>query len=76
MRQSCHSLDALDVTFDDEHSVANAGLILAATLPSGRDRRRRCWDTGWRLLPPWAPSCAASPPAMCAGKGPLPAASG
>jgi len=32
MQKSCHNLDALDVTFDDEHSVANAGLILAATL--------------------------------------------
>jgi hypothetical protein len=32
MRQSCHSLDVLDVTFDDEHAVANAGLIAPATL--------------------------------------------
>jgi Transposase DDE domain group 1 len=32
MRVSCHSLDRLDVTFDDEHLVANAGLMLPATL--------------------------------------------
>jgi len=30
--QSSHSLDALGVTFDDANAVANAGLILAATL--------------------------------------------
>ena len=28
----CHSLDRLDVTFDDERLVANAGLMLPATL--------------------------------------------
>ncbi len=32
MRVSCHSLDRLNVTFDDEHLVANAGLMLPATL--------------------------------------------
>jgi hypothetical protein len=32
MRVSCHSLDRLDVTFDDERLVANAGLMLTATL--------------------------------------------
>jgi len=30
--RSCHSLDRCEVTFDDEHLVANAGLILPATL--------------------------------------------
>jgi Transposase DDE domain group 1 len=30
--RSCHSLDRVAVTFDDDHSVANAGLILPATL--------------------------------------------
>jgi Transposase DDE domain group 1 len=30
--RSCHSLDRLDVTFDDERLVANAGLIMPATL--------------------------------------------
>jgi len=30
--RSCHSLDAVDVTFSDEHLVANAGLVLPATL--------------------------------------------
>ena len=30
--RSCHSLDGLDVTFDDEHAVADAGLVLPATL--------------------------------------------
>ena len=32
MRVSCHSLDRLDVTFDDNRLVANAGLMLPATL--------------------------------------------
>lgn len=32
MRRSCHSLDRLAMTFDDDHAVANAGLILPATL--------------------------------------------
>jgi hypothetical protein len=32
MRVSCHSFDRLDVTFDDERLVANAGLVLPATL--------------------------------------------
>jgi hypothetical protein len=30
--RSSHSLDRLAVTFDDDHSVANAGLVLSATL--------------------------------------------
>jgi hypothetical protein len=30
--QVCHSLDRLDVIFDDEHLVANAGLMLPATM--------------------------------------------
>lgn len=30
--QSSHSLDRIDVTFDDPHAVADAGLILPATL--------------------------------------------
>jgi hypothetical protein len=30
--RSCHSLDRLDVNFDDERLVANAGLVLPATL--------------------------------------------
>jgi hypothetical protein len=32
MVSSCHSLDRIAVTFDDDHSVANAGLIAPATL--------------------------------------------
>jgi hypothetical protein len=32
MRSSCHSLDRVAVTFDDDHAVANAGLIAPATL--------------------------------------------
>jgi hypothetical protein len=32
MPGSSHVLDRIDVTFDDEHAVANAGLILPATL--------------------------------------------
>ena len=29
---SSHTLDQLDTCFDDTHEVANAGLLLAATL--------------------------------------------
>lgn len=32
MRSSCHSLDGIAVTFDDDHAVADAGLIAPATL--------------------------------------------
>lgn len=32
MGSSCHRLDRIGVTFDDEHAVANAGLIHPATL--------------------------------------------
>jgi len=32
MRESCHTLDRVAVSFDDEHAVANAGLIAPATL--------------------------------------------
>ena len=32
MRSSSHSLDKISVTFDDDHAVANAGLIQPATL--------------------------------------------
>lgn len=32
MAQACHSLDRIAVTFDDDHAVANAGLIQPATL--------------------------------------------
>ena len=32
MRTSSHSLDPISVTFDDDHAVANAGLIQVATL--------------------------------------------
>lgn len=32
MQPSCHSLDSLEVIFDDDHAVANAGLIAPATL--------------------------------------------
>src|ERR687891_1363552 len=30
--QSSHTLDQLDICFDDTHAVANAGLLLPATL--------------------------------------------
>src|SRR5258708_31116452 len=32
MRKSCHPLDRITVTFDDERLVANAGLMLPATM--------------------------------------------
>src|SRR5207245_9772683 len=30
--RSSHALDRTEITFDDDHSVANAGLLLTATL--------------------------------------------
>jgi hypothetical protein len=30
--RSCHTLDQLDICFDDTHAIANAGLLLPATL--------------------------------------------
>jgi hypothetical protein len=33
--RACHSPDAIAVTFDDDHAVADAGLVLAATLAEG-----------------------------------------
>jgi hypothetical protein len=30
--QSSHTLDQLDIAFDDIHAIANAGLLLPATL--------------------------------------------
>src|SRR5215204_3020414 len=30
--QSSHTLDQLDIAFDDTHAIANAGLLLPATL--------------------------------------------
>ncbi len=30
--QSSHALDRVEITFDDDHAVANAGLLLTATL--------------------------------------------
>jgi hypothetical protein len=33
--RSSHSPDAIAVSFDDDHAVADAGLILAATLAEG-----------------------------------------
>jgi hypothetical protein len=30
--RSCHTLDQLDTGFDDTHAIANAGLLLPATL--------------------------------------------
>lgn len=32
MRSSSHTLDPIEVLFDDDHLVADAGLILPATL--------------------------------------------
>jgi hypothetical protein len=37
---SSHTLDQLDPCFDDTHAVANAGLLLAATLADGSGSSR------------------------------------
>lgn len=47
--RSLHSLDRLDVTFDDEHAVADAGLVLPATLAEHLELRElieECVDLG------------------------------
>ena len=47
--RSSHSLDRLDVIFDDEHAVADAGLTLPATLADASDSRdliEECVDLG------------------------------
>ena len=47
--RSLHSLDRLDVTFDDEHAVADAGLVLPATLAQHLELRElidECVDLG------------------------------
>lgn len=47
--RSSHSLDRLDVTFDDDHAVADAGLVLPATLAQHLGLRvlfEECVDLG------------------------------
>ena len=47
--RDCKSLDRLDVTFDDDHSVADAGLVLTATLAQHLGLRElfdECVDLG------------------------------
>ena len=43
--RSLHSLDRLDVTFDDEHLVADAGLVLPATLAEHLELRELIDDS-------------------------------
>ena len=38
-------LDGLQVEFDDERAVSDAGVMLVATLASGWGSR--CWRAGW-----------------------------
>ena len=62
--------DRIQITFDDRRLVANAGLLLPATLarhlglPELVRQRLDLGDAPWAALsrrhPPWAPSCAAS----------------
>jgi hypothetical protein len=47
--RSSHSLDGVDVTFDDDHAVADAGLVLPATLAQHlrlRELFEECVDLG------------------------------
>jgi Transposase DDE domain group 1 len=47
--RSSHSLDHIDVTFDDDHAVADAGLVLPATLAQHlrlRELFEECVDLG------------------------------
>ena len=45
MRSSLHTLDRVGITFDDDHAVVAAGLLLPATLAQhlGLERRRTSW---------------------------------
>src|SRR2546427_578194 len=43
--RSLHSLDRVDVIFDDEHAVADAGLVLPATLAQHLELRDLIDDT-------------------------------
>jgi Transposase DDE domain group 1 len=45
LMRSSHSLDRVDVMFDDEHAVADAGLVLAATLAQHLGLRALIDDT-------------------------------
>ncbi len=58
---SSHSLDALDVSFDDPNAVANAGLILAATLGQHLGLRQLFDDTSTWAMPPGGPTSATRP---------------
>ena len=52
---SSHSPDGLGVGFDDDHAIANAGLLLPATLAQRLGSRR--WSTSWST---WANARAGS----------------
>jgi hypothetical protein len=78
--RSSHSLDRLGTAFDDDRLVADAGLLLPATLAHhlglgelvethldlGASPGRANAGEGSRRRPPWARSCAASAEATSA----------
>jgi hypothetical protein len=46
MRSSSHTLDPIEVVFDDYHLVADAGLILPTTLARSSRVRHRAGTAG------------------------------
>jgi hypothetical protein len=59
--RSFHSPDQLTVTFDDDHAVADAGLILAASLAEGLGLGELLTPTLISPTPPARPTPATRP---------------
>ncbi len=50
MKPVSRGIDRIEVTFDDEHLVANAGLLLVSTLAAGLSRQLEGLDLDRRRL--------------------------
>ena len=60
MRPSCHGLDRLAVTFDDEHAVGGAGLLLPSTLAAHVDLRELFDGDPSNAQPAWVQRLASA----------------
>jgi len=61
MRSSSHSPDRISVTFDDDHAVANAGLIQPATLADHLGLRELFDEYVHLVLGPGTPTSGSRP---------------
>jgi len=61
MRSSSHSPDRISVTFDDDHAVANAGLIQPATLADHLGCESSSTSTCTLVLGPGTPTSGSRP---------------